>query len=440
MAKKNSPRANTGRKNLAQDIARLAKENKDMLLNMKIAFTRAEAIIQRKELTPEIVWLSVLNGLALNQGGHDELMRNLLATNHEPAEIFTWYFSARFAAKEVFQYAEAAGLNDGEIIHALINCDVWNGESYKAMDGFDIFTSILTSGWEYPRQIAALIKNDLLTLRYKDPVYYLLNQFGDQWLIEMIAQSGCFSPKAFDLVKALKAVDARVENWNEHRLWQTWTKFDDLQKTALLVQAMPIRELLRFLRSKKKSEIQIITDLLQLGVPLGVIAIKGYILKRQKHQEAQPKQLSEAEARSIKKVIEPDGIERKWSLEEIIQNMLIEFDPRLITALEEMGKKDGEIVTMFLDSDFTYELTARALGSVGWKPQRALIAMIDAGCAVALISKMIHNGEADFRVDKNSFWTREIVYDWRRALQEVMQETADHSIFGQDPEPPKEEG
>ncbi|MFA6594282.1 MAG: hypothetical protein WCT16_03415 [Candidatus Buchananbacteria bacterium] len=413
---------------LREDIAKLKQEmgGGDLSEIIKVAILRAEMTLKKNELPVNIVWNSLLSGLALACGGQAELIRRLLTLKNQQEDvsagkfvygqetIMSWYLSAKFPIQEIFVWFEEAGSKDDETVAALVLSLPWNGDDYDGLDDLDIIEYILASGWDQPRQMAAMINNNMIT---PGTIVFLINSFGgDSNVVELIGRCGRFNENTFRAVQSIygpskKEPPKRVIQWSKRRIWYVWDKLGiaNEQKVSLFYQALGrtlgAEKLVEFLHTLPLEDEEIITHLLSIGLSLGKIA-----------DIYAPKVVQESNAGMEFQDIPMDNKQ---------------LSPEFVTILQKWGKTDQEIVRLLVDYEFTLYMITTSLTCANWEPTRIFTALLAAGCGIVLISRMVEAAAQGFKEGNNLVWKSAMAAVWRKLLKDKMEELADWEIFGQ---------
>lgn len=374
--------------------------DKQQVKDIKIALTLAEDLIKYNQAPADTIWLACLNGLATKLGSQVVLISELLKLEYHE-QVVTWYLSAKFSTQEVVKWLEEAGLTDNEIVYALIMANPWKNNDYESLTDAELFGVILASGWEPPRQMAAMIANDVITSRnISDLVKYM----GSEWIVEMIGRSGCFSVKCLKALQNIYGVEVdgtrkKIRQWSLTKIWQCWDKVGiaNHNKIDLLLKVVDVNQLIEFLRSLPQlGDQEIVAGLLLLGMPLSRLAI-AYAPK---------------------------------------SSLNASSDTRLLHAkftevLLGMGKSDQEIVELLNEAEFTLQMIATGLANAGWEAERVITAMIAGGCDVGRIAIMVNNGAEASINDGTGFWVPAVALKWKKALWYLTEAAMQERIFGQ---------
>lgn len=382
----------------AKEKTAITPENQEeeLIQEIKVAFMKADYCIRYQKMSPAAIWSVFLEGLALKCGGHGGLIRRLLAQDHKKEDIFSWYLSAKLLSKDIFKWFEEAGLTDNESVQALILCTPFIDPDYVCLDDAEIIGYILANGWPQPRQMAAMIANDVISTKsIQDLVVYQ----GSDWIVEMIGRCGRFSAKALKAILSVTVAGkehTRVQEWSKLKIWLRWDKLglNDQKKCDLFLQALDVEELIAFLKLVNMADERIIDALSALKISLG--------------------RLADAYAPFL--VLKVSNSRQ--------------LDPQFVEILVKRGLSDRQIVLELSGAEFTYCMIATGLLGAGWEIDRAVTAMIEAGCNPALISRMVDSAASDFLREINLLWKPEIASAWRDSLRKIMENNARAMIFG----------
>lgn len=368
--------------------------------DIKIALTIAEDLIKFKQAPADAVWRACLNGLVAKFGGPVVVMGELLKLEYHE-DVVTWYLSAKFTSQEVVNWMAEAGLADNEIVYALIMANPWKNNDYEPFTDAELFGVILASGWEQPRQMAAMIANNVITSRN---IADLVRYQGSEWIVEMIGRSGSFSAPCLKALQNIYGIEMdgtrkKVRQWGLTKIWQYWDQLGiaNHAKIALFLKVMDLNKLVEFLRSLPKLEDrEIISGLLLLGVPLAHLAV-AYAPK------------SSLNASSDTRLLHAKFVE----------------------ALLSLGKSEQELVELLNNCEFTLQMISASLINANWEAERVISAMIAGGCDVGKMAIMVNNGAEACINDGTGFWNPTLALKWKNILLYRAEAAMQEKIFGQ---------
>jgi hypothetical protein len=399
----------------------------DLWDKIKVAIIRMEEALKEGKLPVHIIYSSLLNGLAVICGSHVELIRQLLSLKNEEdgsrmerfiykqEVIFSWYLSAKFPSQEIFSWFGEAGSKDDEIANSLIMSMSWNGTDFDGLSDEDIINYILASGWDQSRQMAAMVNNNIIT---SSTIRFLSNFYGSiDVVIELIGKGGKLNKDTFRVIQTILVPSKNdpkkmVMQWTKRKIWYFWDelKISDEQKASLFYQALGPDGLVAFLRSLSVEDKEIITYLQMFGLSLGKIA-DIYAPK------VMPRSCMEDKGKQSQEV----SIDAK------------RVSPEFMAVVSDQGKTDQEIVQLLVDYEFTFHIIATSLISAGWETSKILTSLLEAGCNIILISRMVEAAAQDFEEGNNIVWGPEVIVIWRKLLKDKMEELANRQLFGQLP-------
>ncbi len=369
-----------------------------LVKQIKVAIVKAEAAIKFQRLPGDAVWAACLDGLATRCGGHPKLVRELVQLETDE-QVVSWYLSAKFTSRDIFSWLEQVGRSDNQSIYAFIMANPWKNFDYVALTDDELITEILLNGWDEPRQMAAMVAGEVVSLRN---ISSLVGFQGSEWIVEMIARGGIFTDRTLLALQSIYGVDAKngrqkVERWDKNKIWQFWDRLEisDRDKMSLFVQALGVNKAVEFFRSiPELKDQQIVTELLSLGISLS--------------------RLTSAYA-------------PKSNINDPTDLRLLHL--QFIEVLERLGKTDQQIVKLLVDAEFTYFMIANSLLYVKWEPERIIDNMLLCGCDLVLLTRMVNLAAETMLTTSCGMFTPVMVAKWNKILLPKTQAIAVNHIF-----------